>query len=751
MKISRRLAIVSLLGVVTTIVLGLPNSGIATSIWSEDFEGATEPGGFPEGWRVRPVAEGGITAETRPHGSGRCLHLAGPERGMHRVALPRISVRPGRSYLLRWETRADGIWNSAGLRFGTNKGPRRADGATLSGTDSWTSRGLHIFVANDETELRCDLSMEGEGSAWFDNFRLELYEWPRMRKLPENVVFRLPQAGRAEICYNYPIVRVAPGHELPANVPEAGKIHIECAANEREAFQLMLGPWAEVTGLKLSVSDLRGPATFPADAWEIFQVGVVPVPVVKVYHTSSLLGETPAPLLPKESFDLKAGGWTCLWVQVETPPGAPAGAYRGIVSLSEPIQVEVPIEVEVFGFSLPEEPSLEESAGFRFRQASRASGIDEDTLRQLVIERYRRDRIDWPRLFGIMLQSADWVRLKDGGVVIDFEKFDQTVETYHKLGFRSLDIPPTNLRARGPHGQRMRPWLGVTPLTDEFDRAFGDYIVRVGAHLKEKGWLEQSSIYLWAEPQEREYDDYIRVAGAAERAFPGLHIKMAGPRFPSEPLYGFVDIWYPNMRWYSLDCYAERIRERQALGELVGGYGNNRYNLDYPLLFQRVWPWTLKLYGLTRHGWWEIAGRSANPYERTDMPSGRPGDTRSNTPGAQYFLYPPIAEGGSLVSSMRWEMLRQGREDYEYFTILEKLIDAHEGQGKGRTRVKELIRQAVWGNLDWQYCQDPLVPHQLRRQVAEEIVELLSKQSQSSQSVQNHRLEVAHGIQAQVK
>ena len=55
---------------------------------------------------------------------------------------------------------------------------------------------------------------------------------------------------------------------------------------------------------------------------------------------------------------------------------------------------------------------------------------------------------------------------------------------------------------------------------------------------------------------------------------------------------------------------------------------------------------------------------------------------------------------------------------------IERAANEREGKGKGRLRVDELIKQVVWGNLDWQYLQDPVLPRQLRRRAAEEIVAL---------------------------
>jgi len=52
------------------------------------------------------------------------------------------------------------------------------------------------------------------------------------------------------------------------------------------------------------------------------------------------------------------------------------------------------------------------------------------------------------------------------------------------------------------------------------------------------------------------------------------------------------------------------------------------------------------------------------------------------------------------------------------------LLDEREGEGNSHAQVKELTRQAAWGSLEWQYNNDPLLLHKIRRQVAEQIAAL---------------------------
>jgi hypothetical protein len=65
------------------------------------------------------------------------------------------------------------------------------------------------------------------------------------------------------------------------------------------------------------------------------------------------------------------------------------------------------------------------------------------------------------------------------------------------------------------------------------------------------------------------------------------------------------------------------------------------------------------------------------------------GEKRPWGNGDGRFVYPPITAADAHpsepildgpVDSIRWEMLRDGIEDYEYFVILKKLLEAKKGR-----------------------------------------------------------------------
>lgn len=70
----------------------------------------------------------------------------------------------------------------------------------------------------------------------------------------------------------------------------------------------------------------------------------------------------PDPLVPLElvpKFSIDAGKNQSIWADIYVPKNVPAGVYNGVVSVTESDQVthQIPVQLSIYGFSLPDEPS----------------------------------------------------------------------------------------------------------------------------------------------------------------------------------------------------------------------------------------------------------------------------------------------------------------------------------------------------------------------------------------------------------
>ena len=99
------------------------------------------------------------------------------------------------------------------------------------------------------------------------------------------------------------------------------------------------------------------------------------------------------------------------------------------------------------------------------------------------------------------------------------------------------------------------------------------------------------------------------------------------------------------------------------------------------------------------------------------------------------FVYPPeaaahVADEPVLdgpVDSIRWEMLRDGIEDYEYLAILRGLLEQHGAQldAQRATQLKQLldVPEEITSSMT-NFTRDPAVVEAQRDRVAQAVVEL---------------------------
>ena len=177
-------------------------------------------------------------------------------------------------------------------------------------------------------------------------------------------------------------------------VPRARGIGVKLsvARNEAEGAQIVVRPSRRLSGLTATAGELRSAAghVLPADA-----VGVLRVRYVNVEYVSDAFGCTgdwPDPLPPfKGGIDLAAGENQPLWVRVRVPKDAAAGVYRGVVSLrADGFRATVPLEVEVYGFTLPDTTTCRSLFGFGSGNVIRYHRLKTDTDQRTVIDKYLR-------------------------------------------------------------------------------------------------------------------------------------------------------------------------------------------------------------------------------------------------------------------------------------------------------------------------------------------------------------------------
>lgn len=176
----------------------------------------------------------------------------------------------------------------------------------------------------------------------------------------------------------------------PSPVRTGKAISIKTARNEAEAAQLVIRPKEDLKGLVLRNTILKGPGgtTIPEDNVEMLRVRYVPVSIPT--DSAGVVDLWPDPLPPLAGpLDLSANTNQPLWVRVKPPRGVPAGVYKGTILLSaEEYQAEVPLEVTVFDFDLPDRMTCTTAFGFTPGTVFGYQRLSDPAQQRAVYEKY---------------------------------------------------------------------------------------------------------------------------------------------------------------------------------------------------------------------------------------------------------------------------------------------------------------------------------------------------------------------------
>jgi hypothetical protein len=327
--------------------------------------------------------------------------------------------------------------------------------------------------------------------------------------------------------------------------------------------------------------------------------------------------------------------------------------------------------------------------------------------------------------------------------VLDFEQWDRAAEEYlDGLGFNSFRLPVHGMGSGTFHSRRAGELGGYMAGTPEYEQVFGEYAGALQSHLEEKGWLDDAYVYWFDEPDPKDYDFVIDGMERLDRHAPGLR-RMLTEQVEDE-LVGHVDIWCPLTA--SFQPY--RAEERMDAGDTFWWYVCTGPKapwvtlfIDHPATELRVWSWQTYKHGVEgllvwQSNYWTSSaaypGELQNPWEDPmSYVSGysyAPGQVGYWGNGDGRFLYPPNRDPSDTetkhltgpVNSLRWEMLRDGIEDYEYLRLLERLAtEAGDAEALALLEIPEDITESMT-----EFATDPAPIYEHRQRVAEAIERL---------------------------
>lgn len=451
------------------------------------------------------------------------------------------------------------------------------------------------------------------------------------------------------------------------------------------------------------VNDGETPLPEPAADVQLRWVGYVPD------DQGNMVGD---PLLTAETQTLGANETRAVWITINTSAASKPGTYRLAVSLyrqegwdAEETIASCTLTVTVHDVTLPNPADYSFYLDLWQHHSRWADyyGVPRWSERHWsIIETFAKElATGGQKAITVIASDAPWAgqacwdvpeypfafyeynmigvyRAPDGNLRCDFGVFDRLIETYQAVGIdREIQIfglfgvwhPKFGAPiADYPDPIRVRVFDETTRSYD-FIRTkaeLAQYIRLIIKHLKERGWYDQARFVADELGDRARFNACLAFLRSIE---PNIRLKLAcnAPSVMDEFMNDILD-WVPNLNCLTVDStVTERlIRQVKERGGRMSWYVC--WRPPYPnTLFtspsyeSRLIGWLTYWFGIDGFLRWAFAAWAPDPLKKPNW---------KFTPGDLLLVYP--GEDGKPMSSVRWELLKQGIQEYEMLRMLHR-------------------------------------------------------------------------------
>lgn len=566
----------------------------------------------------------------------------------------------------------------------------------------------------------------------------------------------LPSAGATGIWWCDATHKIPQTRGLPAVQGETARM--SAARNDWEAVQIVVRPEKKLKGLTAVLSGFcqaSGNASIAADNTRILRA---------YYHfvdhptdATGVRDYWPDALPPMDGpIDLEAGKNQPLWVLVHVPEDAKAGDYQATLTLkAEGFSAEVPVSLHVWDFTLPKQNHLKTAFGLSVGNIFRYHGLKTEEDKRKAVDLYLKSFAEH-RISPYDPTPMDPIRVKflpeadPPRAEVDFSAFDAAMErAVKKYGFNNFRLGIRGMGGGTFHSRSDPSIAGFGEDTPQYQAMFASQVRQIEAHLREKGWLDMAFVYWFDEPDPKDYEFVANGMKRLKKYAPDL-TRMITEQ-PSGAFDAHVNVWCPVSHNYDQAAADARRKHGERFWWYVCTGPKAPYCtlfIDHPATELRIWHWQTWQRNIVGTLVWEsnywtssaaYPDQAQNPYE--DPMGYRSGySTPKGTKafwgnGDGRFLYPPLAAATPSsapvldppVTSIRWEMLREGVEDYEYLYMLRELLK-EKGATLPETRRTELesllaVPEAITKDMTT-FTTQPRPIYERRQAIAEAIESL---------------------------
>jgi len=473
-------------------------------------------------------------------------------------------------------------------------------------------------------------------------------------------------------------------------------VRISLARNERRSSQcVILATSKDLKEVRFRVlTEKPGPVSF-----ETFRVGTVSIDTSLPVRN----GAWPDPLYPTDRTTAKFGVPQPVIVTAHAGPETPSGIYRSRLRFEAEgfDSVEIPFDIEVYDFALPQRMSLFNEIWWD----SVRPGVYYNRITPELFEKFCRLASDYHAVPGIdfftVQRNLKFVKKPGEPLGLDWTDVDPYLKIMRKYGRQRQNINFSHTWTHWPGffaksvyyfvpgRSQARHYRSPNPNADyeRFLRSSYD-------HLRSLGWKADDLYYVGGdEPWSQKVRDEMRPGyEIAHKVIPELRRSSAAAHPGMKNIDDIIDIWCPQVREFDPAAYRKDSREvwMYTCGWKFPPYPC--YSVHVPGMAARITGWVCRKFNVTGFLYWgsnvwEIGNdinlmRVKPPAEKRWITDGwRPALTTGDG-----ILYYPTPEGP--IASQRLLCIRDSTEDYEYLTILRRLA------AEAKTAPERLVTEA---------------------------------------------------------
>lgn len=578
--------------------------------------------------------------------------------------------------------------------------------------NEWLQLKIEFFPPVGAVAASLTLWSSGdERTIWWDDLALEEIKEEKTVSSYSSQAMLLENTDMS-LWINTPNAKT-PYKGIPENI-KSGKLEITCARNESEPVQLVLTPKKDLGELSLDFSDLKNSsgAIISKQNLTYKPIGFIDI---KESDNPTIIGMNADPLMPEKTASAKTGTNTPFWVLVQVPEKSAPGTYAGNIRIMQngTELTKVPLAVKVRSFAIPTVSTLK-SAFYGRCFPTLMGKLDKrpfDTTTDDIFENLKIHRITGNQAYGV--PTAKY-KVKDNILEItDWSPVDNFIsEKVNKYNISWLKMDPLGFYGDNDgwfdKKNKTSMVFGKDIQSPEGRSLLTQYIKLLSAHLKEKGWFDKCSSYIWDEPSEPYLKTVADICDAMHSGDKNFDILVT--RKITNELKGKINTWCLPFAPGYIDM--EEMFEASKRGEKMWIYNWPIRLDDYGYINNRIFPWFAYMVDAEGVLLWNIiyTNGTINPW--TEM-----GKTYAN--GGATLLYPHPSGNGPYITSQRFAMVKEAVDDYDYFKVLENKIESVK-KGWGKPRVKEIIGAVIY-NPPFDYVNDSSLLYHIRDEIADEI------------------------------